>query len=361
MSDSSTFLVIASDHIVAQSLAAAGRSRGWQVVLATAADFAHVVAERSQPNAIVIHSQLIGGAINAINDLQSSAHTADIPIYAITDKDGVDSDALLAAGVKQCFAPEAGAEKVIAEIAKIFPKRDKVYLAPGGITGNLERLRALANTKLLDSPATNEFDQLTALASKLLHMPTVLISLVDKDRQFFKSAKGLPEPWASQRETPLSHSFCQWVISEKKELLVFDAREHPVLKNNLAVRDLGVLAYAGVPLMGTPAEAIGSFCAIDSRPHRWTESEVETIEDLAQIANAYIALQQERATDKDGKSTDFTPAMRMEAASSAVNGAMSILKRDSNLLDEDERKQLLAIVKRYSEDLLNYTKENAAA
>ena len=68
MSDTSTFLVIASDHMVAQSLANAGRSRGWQVVLATAADFAHVVAERSQPNAIVIHSQLSGGAINAIND-----------------------------------------------------------------------------------------------------------------------------------------------------------------------------------------------------------------------------------------------------------------------------------------------------
>ena len=253
------------------------------------------------------------------------------------------------------------AETVITEIAKVFPKREKVYLAPGGITGNLERLRALANTKLLDSPVASNFDELTTLASKLLHVPTVLISLVDKDRQFFKSAKGLPEPWASQRETPLSHSFCQWVISEKKELLIFDAREHPVLMNNLAVRDLGVLAYAGVPLIGNPSEAIGSFCAIDSKPHRWTESEVAIIEDLAQIANAYIVLQQERTTDKDGKSIEITPAMRMEAASSAVNGAMSILKRDSNLLDEEERKQLLTIVKRYSEDLLNYTKENAAA
>jgi len=359
--DSSTFLVIASDYAIAQSLADAGRNEGWQVVLATASDFALPVAERSRPNAIVIDSQLKGGGLEAIREIQASVQTADIPIYAIADAEGSNIGALMAAGVQECFAPAVDAGTVIGAIAGNFPKRNKVLLAPGAITGNLERLRALAETQLLDSPVSSEFDELTALAAKLIDVPVVLVSLVDKDRQFFKSQFGLGEPWASKRETPLSHSFCQWVISEEKELLVFDAREHPVLKDNLAVRDLGVRAYAGVPLIGSPDKSIGSFCAIDSQPHQWTELQVANIEDLAHIANAYIVLQQSRCSNEDGELIEVTPAMRMEAASAAVNSAMRIINRTNELLGEKERQQILAIVKNKSEELVNFTGKHAAA
>ena len=71
------------------------------------------------------------------------------------------------------------------------------------------RLSALRQTALLDTPAEEAFDRLTRLASKILRAPVSLVSLVDEDRQFFKSAIGLAEPWASLRQTPLSHSFCQ--------------------------------------------------------------------------------------------------------------------------------------------------------
>ncbi len=66
------------------------------------------------------------------------------------------------------------------------------------------RLNALRRLSLLDIPAEPTFDRLTRLATQILNAPIALVSLLDVNRQFFKSALGLPEPWASQRETPLS-------------------------------------------------------------------------------------------------------------------------------------------------------------
>ena len=74
------------------------------------------------------------------------------------------------------------------------------------------RLAALEETGLLDSLPEETFDRFTRLAARLLGTPVSLITLVTPDRQFFKSAVGLAAPWAAARETPLSHSFCQYVV-----------------------------------------------------------------------------------------------------------------------------------------------------
>ena len=100
------------------------------------------------------------------------------------------------------------------------------------------RLDALLRLGLLDTPPEESFDRLTRLAARLLSAPVALVSLVDDHRQFFKSAFGLPQPWATVRETPLSHSFCQHVVSEGKPLIVEDARAHPLVCGNPAVTDL---------------------------------------------------------------------------------------------------------------------------
>jgi signal transduction histidine kinase len=90
-----------------------------------------------------------------------------------------------------------------------------------------------------------------------------LVSLVDRERQFFKSSVGLPAPWATSRETPLSHSFCQHVVSSDRHLSVADARTHPLLRDNLAIADLGAIAYLGIPLTTAEGFTLGSFCAIE--------------------------------------------------------------------------------------------------
>lgn len=152
-----------------------------------------------------------------------------------------------------------------------------------------DRLAALRRTLLLDSPGEPSFDRLTGLASKILGAPVALVSLVDERRQFFKSCIELPEPWASRRETPLSHSFCKHTVATGEPLVIDDAREHELVRDNAAIRDLNVTAYAGIPLV-LDDQALGSFCVIDSEPRQWTEREIEILETLAEAAMKEIEL-----------------------------------------------------------------------
>ncbi len=157
-------------------------------------------------------------------------------------------------------------------------------------THEQQRLAVLIAANLLDTSAEETFDRFTRLASATLKSPVALISLVDNHRQFFKSSFGLPEPWATSRETPLSHSFCQHVVSSNETLSVADARIHPLLRGNLAIADLGVIAYLGIPLTTAEGYTLGSFCAIDVVPHEWSDEDVEILRDLADLAIEKIEL-----------------------------------------------------------------------
>ena len=108
------------------------------------------------------------------------------------------------------------------------------------------------------------------------------MSLVDADRQFFNSCIGLSEPWATARQTPLSHSFCQHAVARREPVIVEDARVDPVLQDNLAIRDLDAVAYLGMPLIDREGHALGSLCVIDDKPRLWTTEQVELLKDLAQ-------------------------------------------------------------------------------
>jgi signal transduction histidine kinase/CheY-like chemotaxis protein/HPt (histidine-containing phosphotransfer) domain-containing protein len=163
-----------------------------------------------------------------------------------------------------------------------------------------DRLTALRRTGLLDAPAEESFDRFTRLASKMIGVPVSLISLVDADRQFFLSQCGLPEPWATARETPLSHSFCQHVVHSSEPLIVDDARAHPLVRENLAVRDVDVIAYAGLPITSADGQLLGSFCAIDTRPRHWTNEEISILRDFAAAVSNEIQLRQALGQEEVG-------------------------------------------------------------
>jgi GAF domain-containing protein len=148
------------------------------------------------------------------------------------------------------------------------------------IVRNLNRLAAVQRSGLLDTPAEETFDRFTRLATRLFKTPVALVSIVDGERQFFKSAIGLPEPWQTRRETPLTHSFCKHAVALQEPLVIGDARKDPTYRDNPAVRDLKIIAYAGVPLM-VSGNALGAFCVIDDQPHAWSYDEVRMLRDLA--------------------------------------------------------------------------------
>lgn len=139
------------------------------------------------------------------------------------------------------------------------------------------RLAALRRTGLLDSAPAPGFDRLTGLAARLLRAPVSLVSLVDERRQFFKSAVGLEDV----RETPLSHSFCQHVVTSGEPFVVTDAANDERVTGNLAIPELGAAAYAGVPLVTGDGLVLGSFCVIDTEPREWTGDDLEILRELA--------------------------------------------------------------------------------
>lgn len=153
-----------------------------------------------------------------------------------------------------------------------------------------DRLADLGSSALMDSPVEEAFERCTRLVTTALGVPVALVSLVDDRRQFFKSATGLEEPWASRRGTALSHSLCQHVVTADAPLVVSDARTDPRVSGSGAVTDLAVVAYAGAPVHGPGGLPIGALCAIDHQPRQWTESEVSLLEDLADATSELIAM-----------------------------------------------------------------------
>jgi signal transduction histidine kinase len=162
-----------------------------------------------------------------------------------------------------------------------------------------ERLDVLRQTGLLDTPAEEEFDRLTRLVCRLLGVPAALVSLVEANRQFFKSAIGLPEPWLLRRESSLLHSFCQHVVTRGAPLLVQDATKHPLVAENLAISELGVVAYLGMPLTTSDGHIIGALCAIDTEPRTWLPGDAAALRDLATMTIAETTLRRlARAMDE---------------------------------------------------------------
>lgn len=151
-----------------------------------------------------------------------------------------------------------------------------------------DRLAELYFSALLDSPLEEPFDRITRLAQRVLEVDVALISLVDRDRQFFKSQVGLPQPWAESRQTPLSHSFCQYAVATEQRFVVENARDHMTVRDNLAIDALGVVAYAGEPLTTSRGNVLGTLCVIDNQPREWTDAELELLAELTALAMTEI-------------------------------------------------------------------------
>jgi formate hydrogenlyase transcriptional activator len=158
------------------------------------------------------------------------------------------------------------------------------------VTQNEARLDALRRTSLLDSPPEEAFDRLTRMATTVLRVPAALVSLVDRDRLFFKSQSGLAEPLASLREGPVQRSFCQYAVRTRETLVVPDSRRNPAFECYPAISGLGAIAYAGVPLITSEGHALGTFCVVDERPREWTEEEVGILRVLATCTMSEIEL-----------------------------------------------------------------------
>ena len=141
-----------------------------------------------------------------------------------------------------------------------------------------ERLQALFALNILESEQSAEFDVFPELTSRLFDVPVAAISLVDKDRQWFKASVGMTES-----ETPIEHSFCAHAILNPDEILVVpDATKDPRFADNIQVTgEFGLRFYVGIPIIGPSGHPVGALCAIDHVPRQVTNEELEQLRLLA--------------------------------------------------------------------------------
>ena len=149
-----------------------------------------------------------------------------------------------------------------------------------------ERLEALYSYQILDSQREKLYDQITYLAMHICDTPVSLISLIDKDRQWFKSAQGL-----SEKELPRDTSFCSHAILDDELFEVTNAFEDQrFFDNPLVLDEHQIRYYAGMPVINPDGYRLGTLCVIDKKEKALNEHQKESLKRLAAIVSTLFEL-----------------------------------------------------------------------
>ncbi|MGM1059154.1 GAF domain-containing sensor histidine kinase [Saccharothrix sp. Mg75] len=188
----------------------------------------------------------------------------------------------------------------------------------------VHRVAALRAMRLLDTPREERFDRITRIAGDLLDAPIALVSLVDLDRQWFKSCVGL-----SEEQTPRGVSVCSWAIRGDDVFEVPDLLADERFADFPIVTDHGARSYAGHPLRAPSGHRIGTLCVLDRRVRRLSDAQRRQLRDLAAWAELECAVVQSTlaARDAERAKQDFTALVSHELRTplTSVHGSLELL------------------------------------
>jgi GAF domain-containing protein len=244
-------------------------TRSWDAVL-------DAIGEK-QPSLIVLE-QKVGSPdpLELCSKIRTLRGTRDLPVIVVADAE--DCEGGLAAGVTDWlirpFSSAYARTRLRAWLLRTAARWVRAPLPPD----EEQRLATLHRLGILDTPEEQRFDRLTRLAAGILRVPVALVSLVDRDRQWFKSAHGV-----EVRQTPRESSFCAHAVAARELLVVPDAladnrfADNPQVSGSTRVR-----FYAGCPLF-VGQSCIGTLCVLDVRPRQLSLEQVGLLKDVASL------------------------------------------------------------------------------
>lgn len=158
-------------------------------------------------------------------------------------------------------------------------------ITPARPPNEAKRLSRLRSLEILDTPAEERFDRLTRMARRIFRVPIALVSLVDENRQWFKSNTGL-----TIFETPRDISFCGHAILGDDVFIIPDSTQDARFADNpLVLHEPYIRFYAGFPLRALDGSKLGTLCIIDHEPRTLSQEEIEILKDLARMAEHELA------------------------------------------------------------------------
>lgn len=217
--------------------------------------------------------------------------------------------------------------------------RSLAFTPPPELVNEQQRLEELYAMKILDTAAEQRFDQYAQLAATILDVPIALISFVDKDRQWFKSAFGLDAD-----ETPRNISFCAHALVEDEILVVPDTQIDPrFLGNPLVEGEPGVRFYAGAVIRGPNGHPLGTCCAIDHKERKLSDPERAAMLQIARMVERELQITAEAI----GETRELQSYGLLDATTGLPNMELFSAKLDKAIetAAETSRALLLAIVR----------------
>lgn len=282
-------LIACADPDLAEQIRATVLTEGLSAVVADNPQDALLAADPQQL-ALAIVARRLGphDGLELVRELRAGTGMGLLPVIMLAPADacvGEDTRAPSVAGtrapqlitdwISPPFTPQYLRTKLRAGLLR---KRAR-WQAPPLPPDELERLAALHALELLDTPSEERFDRITRLAARFFGVPIALISLVDRDRQWFKSRNGL-----QVQQTSREVSFCGHAILQSEALVVSDAwTDDRFADNPLVQSEPRVRFYAGHPIAAPDGSPIGTLCLIDHKPRHFGEAQIKALRDMAAL------------------------------------------------------------------------------
>jgi phosphoribosyl 1,2-cyclic phosphodiesterase/CheY-like chemotaxis protein len=282
--DASLILGI-SDAKTALVLAEAARSAGLRT--AHALDAASTVRmAKSVPPSLILMEDQPGGidGLKVCKELRADPdpRLSDAPIIIVADRERTSEGT--AAGVTRWLITPFSAQYASAQIQASLVNSACRWVRAALPADEETRLAALRELSILDTRPEERFDRITRLAAAIADVPIVLVSMVDRDRQWFKSCQGI-----GATETSREMSFCAHAVLSRAPLIVTDTLlDDRFADNPLVVGEPRIRFYAGFPIFHANGGCMGTLCMIDTRPRYFSAETIRRFEDLASLVQQEI-------------------------------------------------------------------------